>query len=169
MKKLIYFISLMIFSATANSQTPQIPSGKPGKVPLPNPALQALKPDLIITGINNVVITEQPSSHNFLITMRVTVKNQGPVTANGSYLDLRSRFGTTSGGTDYSVIGDKVWYGTLYRGESRGVKISFTKDVTELGRARLECVLRIDCENHIAESNEDNNQSTFFYITPPGR
>jgi subtilase family serine protease len=169
MKNLLYCIALLLLSVNTSAQTPQVPSGKPGRVPLPNPTLHAPKPDLIITAMNTLSITEQPATHTFLITMRVTVKNVGAVTANGSYLDLRSSYGTTSGGTDYSRIGEKVFWGTLYRGESRSVRVSFSKDITALGRARLECFLRIDCDNTVAESNEDNNGWPAFYVTPPSR
>ena len=167
MKKIFLLAAILCSISAVNAQTLQAPSGKPGKVPLPNPTLHALKPDLIITAMNTLSIAEQPATHTFLITMRVTVKNVGAVTANGSYLELRSSYGTTGGGTDYSRIGEKVFWGTLYRGESRSVKVSFSKDITALGRDRLECFLRIDCDNTVAESNEDNNGWPAFFITPP--
>lgn len=168
MKKLIYSIAMLIFSVNINAQTPQVPSGKPGKVPLANPALHPLKPDLIISSYRVVSVTEDTSRHIFETRIIITYKNNGPGNTATTYtVDLRSRFGTTSGGTDYSRIGSPGRLQLLAPGKSKSVLYVFAKDVTAMGRARLECVLRIDPDNIIEETNEDNNLTPFFYITPP--
>jgi hypothetical protein len=91
----------------------------------------------------------------------------GAPTAGSFLIDLRSAFGTLSGGTDYSMIGEPVSAGGMQPGETKLLPYTFSKDVTAMGRARLPYMIRLDCTNLIAESNEENNASPFFYITPP--
>jgi hypothetical protein len=168
MKKLAVFTLVIGMALSIQAQTPQLPSGQPGKVSLPTPKFKPLKPDLMFISSRVISVVEVESRHLFETTISITLKNQGSVaTSTGFFLDLRNRYGTTSGGTGYSIIGAQANINPMEAGETRTVKFVFAKDITAMGRARLQCVIRIDSGNSIAESNEENNTSSFFDITPP--
>ena len=168
MKKFIVFTILIAAALFVKAQTPQVPSGQPGKLPLPAPKFQPLKPDLKFISSSVISVVEDATRHLFETTISITIKNQGAVaTGTGFFLDLRSKYGTTSGGTDYSMIGTNANVLQMAAGETRTVEYVFAKDITTMGRARLQCIIRIDPQNNIAESNEENNTSSFFDITPP--
>ena len=163
---------LLFFTVNISAQTLQRPStlpvpSNPGKAPLPSPKIQIYKPDIKFISSRVISVTEDVSRHLFETTLSITLKNQGNIGTGGFYLDLRSRYGTTSGGTDYSIIGAPATIHPLAPGETRTVEYVFAKDITAMGRARLECIIRLDFDNMIAESDEENNNSPFFYITPP--
>ncbi|MEP6713343.1 MAG: CARDB domain-containing protein [Ferruginibacter sp.] len=163
---LLLFFTVILLQATA--QTPQVPKGTPGKVPLPSPKLQPLKPDLQFVSARVVSVTEVASRHIFEVKLLITYKNAGAVaTGTGFYLDLQSQYGTTSGGTDYSIIGSRANLHPLAAGQTRSEVWVFAKDITALGRGTHRCIVRIDCTNRIAESNEDNNNSDLFNIVIP--
>ena len=65
------------------------------------------------------------------------------------------------------MIGANANVHLMAAGETRTVEYVFAKEITTMGRARLQCIIRIDPQNNIAESNEENNSSSFFDITPP--
>ncbi len=160
---------LLLFSMNIIAQKLKTPSGKPGKMPLPAPALRVLKPDLKFISVRVISVVEVPARHLFETTLSITLKNQGAIaTPTGFYLDLRSTYGTTSGGTGYSMIGANASIRPMAAGETRTVEYVFAKDITAMGRARLQCIIRLDPTRGIAESNEENNASPFFYINPPG-
>lgn len=137
-------------------------------VAVTNPNVPTM-PDLTIMSYRVVSVTEDVSRHLFETTLSVTVKNQGTAIGSDFYLDLQSAYGTTGGGTDYSMIGVPALIGPMFSGETRTVRCVFTKDITAMGRARLQCVMRVDATSIIEEVDEENNRSTFFYITPPRR
>ncbi len=171
MQKLIKSLLLPVFTVIllqAAAQTPQVPKGTPGKVPLPTPTIQPPKPDLQFISARVVSVTEVASRHIFEIKLLITYKNAGSVaTPTRFFLDLQSQYGTTSGGTDYSIIGSKAYLQTLAAGRTRSEIWVFAKDITALGRSTHRCMVRIDCSNDIAESNEDNNNSGLFDIVIP--
>ncbi len=170
MKKIFSFsfLFLILFSIKINAQTPQLPAGEPGKLPLPTPKIKPLKPDLKFISSRVVSVVEDVSRHLFETTLSITLKNEGSVaTSTGFFLDLRSKYGTTSGGTNYSMIGSLANIRVMAAGETRTVEYVFAKDISAMGRARLQCIIRIDATNVVNEINEENNSSTFFYITPP--
>ncbi|MBK8608934.1 MAG: hypothetical protein IPL84_03010 [Chitinophagaceae bacterium] len=172
MKKLTKFLLLSFFTVSllcAGAQVPQAPKGTPGKMPLPTPKVQPLKPDLQFISARVVSVTEIPSKQNFEIKLLITYKNAGPVaTGTGFFLDLQSQFGTTAGGTDYSVIGSKANLPPLAAGQTRSGIWVFAKSIKALGRATQHCMVRLDCTNLIAESNEENNNSGLFDVALPG-
>lgn len=159
---------MLLLSVNIMAQKLKTPSGKPGKMPLPSPTLHELKPDLKLISVRVISVTEDVARHLFETTLSITLKNQGAVsTRTGFCLDLRSTYGTTSGGTGYSMIGANASIHVMAAGETRTVEYVFAKDITAMGRARLQCMIRLDPTRDIAESNEENNASSFFYITPP--
>lgn len=172
MKKqsILLCIFLILFSVTKSSGQfhPQAPKGRPGEVPLPTPQnLHVLLPDIEITGID-VAGIEERADHKFYTTIRVTYRNNGPDTmARSVYLRLFSIFEARAGGTDYSQIGSNCVVRPIPPGESRTDEWLFYKDVTLMGRAPLQCFFTIDATNLVAETNEENNRSENFTLTPP--
>ncbi len=168
MKKIIYCIAMMLLSINITAQKLKTPTGKPGKMPLPSPTLRELKPDLKLISVRVISVKEDAARHLFETTLSITLKNDASVsTRTGFFLDLRSTYGTTSGGTGYSQIGANANIHVMAAGETRTVEYVFAKDITAMGRARLQAVIRLDPTRIITEFNEENNTSAFFYITPP--
>ncbi len=167
MKAVSSLIALFLISLQVNAQTPQVPSGTPGKLPQQNFKPKPFKPDIKFISSRVISVIEDADRHLFETTISVTLKNQGVATATGFYLDLRSRYGTASGGIDYSIIGSLATIHSMAAGETRTVEYVFAKDITAMGRARLQCMIRADATNIITEADEENNKSAFFYITPP--
>lgn len=170
MKVISSIIILVLISLQINAQTPQEPTGTPGRPPVQNFKPKPLKPDIKFISSRVISVVEDAGRHLFETTISITLKNQGGIaTTTGFYLDLRSRYGTTSGGTDYSMIGALATIHSMAAGETKTVEFVFAKDITAMGRARLECIIRVDATNIIAETDEENNKSPFFYITLPRR
>jgi len=97
-----------------------------------------------------------------------TIKNQVSArTGTGFYFDLRSRYETTGGGYDWSQIGAQAFVHAIDADETRTVQFTFAKDITAMGRAGLECMIRLDWSNLIDESDENNNYSGLFDVIPP--
>ena len=164
--------SLLLLLATVSTQAqfhPQTPKGKPGVVSLPSPKnLQIPKPDAEIVSVAVIGTVERAASHEFVTTIRVTYRNNGPgdMPRNAS-LKLYSFYDTRSGGTDYVQIGATCNVHRMSAGESRTDEWVFVKDITQMGRERLQCFMKLDAENLVSEANEENNRSANFYITPP--
>ena len=163
----IFFLFFFILKSTAQFH-PQVPKGKPGEIPLPtikNPRI--LLPDIEITGIE-VVSIEERADHKFYSTIRVTYRNNGPGTmARSVILRLFSIFEARAGGTDYTQIGSNCVVHPIAPGESRTDEWLFYKDVTLMGRQPLQCFFLIDPTNLVQETNEENNRSGNFTLTPP--
>jgi hypothetical protein len=173
MKKqpILLCILLILFSVIKSSAQfhPQVPKGRPGEVPLPTPQnLHVLLPDIEITGIEVVGIEERAADHKFYSTIRVTYRNNGQGAMGRSvYLRLFSIFEARAGGTDYTQIGSNCVVRPIPPGESRTDEWLFYKDITLMGRAPLQCFFTIDATNLVAETNEENNRSENFTLTPP--
>ena len=167
MKAVSSLIALFLIFLQVNAQTPQVPSGTPGKTPKQNFKPKPFKPDIKFISSRVISVVEDADRHLFETTISVTLKNQGAATPTGFYLDLRSRYGTASGGIDYSIIGSLATIHSMAAGETRTVEYVFAKDITAMGRARLQCMIRADATNIITEADEENNKSAFFYITLP--
>ena len=111
---------------------------------------------------------EERADHKFYTTIRVTYRNNGSGTMTRSvYLRLFSIFEARAGGTDYTQIGSNCVVRPIPPGESRTDEWLFYKDVTLMGRAPLQCFFTIDATNLVAETNEENNRSENFTLTPP--
>ena len=79
MKKFIVFTILIAAALFVKAQTPQVPSGQPGKLPLPAPKFQPLKPDLKFISSSVISVVEDATRHLFETTISITIKNQGAV------------------------------------------------------------------------------------------
>ncbi|MGG9960433.1 CARDB domain-containing protein [Ferruginibacter sp. SUN106] len=157
------FFAIMCYSAIA--QTPVIPKGTtPGKINLPTPKIAVLKPDLQFVSSNIIAVEELTTQHLIRIKLSITYKNAGAANADKDFsLDLQGFFGDR-GGTNHSQIGSNCTLHPLAVGQSRTEEWWFLKDVTALGRGHHQCVVRIDCTDRIAESDESNNNSPQFDI-----
>jgi len=171
MKRLFHFSLSILFAiiiCSAAAQTPSIPptipKGTPGKISLPTPKIVQLKPDLQFVSANVVAVEEVASQHMIRIKLSITYKNAGAANADKDFsLDLQGFYGTT-GGTTHAQIGSNCTLHPLAAGQSRTEEWWFLKDVTALGRGHHPCVVRIDCTDRIAESDETNNNSPQFDI-----
>lgn len=160
------FFLLLTIGINAAAQTPVIPKGTtPGKINLPTPAKTILlKPDLQFVSANVIGVEELTAQHLIRIKLSITYKNTGAANADKDFsLDLQGFFGDR-GGTNHSQIGSNCTLHPLAAGQSRTEEWWFLKDVTALGRGHHQCMVRIDCTDRIAESDESNNNSPQFDI-----
>ena len=171
MKRLFHFSLQILFvfaCGNAAAQTPTLPTGvpkgTPGKINLPTPKIVLLKPDLQFVSASVVSVEELTSQHMIRIKLSITYKNAGAANADKDFsLDLQHFYGTT-GGTTHAQIGSNCTLHPLAAGQSRTEEWWFLKDVTALGKGHHPCVVRIDCTDRIAESDETNNNSPQFDI-----
>ncbi len=176
MKQLLRFCVQISFAFTCFSTTAQttsfprptgVPQGTQGKPNLPTPKIAQLKPDLQFVSANVVAVEELASQHLIRIKLSITYKNAGAADADRDFsLDLQGFYGTT-GGTTHAQIGSNCTLHPLAGGQSRTEEWWFLKDVTALGRGHHPCMVRIDCTDRIAESDETNNNSPQFDINVP--
>ncbi len=161
-------ISLLLLCACSvvSAQTPAVPKNLPlpAKSNLPAPKVILLKPDLRFVSANVIAVEEQPGNHMVRIKLSITYKNTGNGNADkGFSLDLQT-FYDDRGGTNHMPIGVPCALHALAAGQSRTEEWWFYKDITALGRGHHPCVVRIDCNNGIDESDETNNNSPRFDI-----
>lgn len=163
--QLVLSLLLLVTCYSVSAQTPVIPkNGIPGKINLPTPKIVLLKPDLQFVSVNVIAVEELTAQHLIRIKLSITYKNAGAANADKDFsLDLQGFFGDR-GGTNHSQIGSNCTLHPLAGGQSRTEEWWFLKDVTALGRGHHQCVVRIDCTDRIAESDETNNNSPQFDI-----
>ncbi len=173
MKRKTQWLLLVSLAFFANAGMAQVQPQIPKNLPLhPNvlvtPKIPKLMPDLQFVSENVVNVHEDDTRHIFEITLSITYKNAGNGPTNKRFfLDMQTRYGTTGGGYRYMIIGSPAYLQTMQPGEQRTEQWTFAKDITALGRGRHECVIRMDCNNGIAESNESNNNSPLFTVDIP--
>jgi CARDB len=154
----------VVMCCITTAQTPVIPKGTPGKISLPTPKIAVLKPDLQFVSANVISVEKLTTQHLIRIKLSITYKNAGAANADKDFsLDLQGFFGDR-GGTNHSQIGSNCTLHPLTAGQSRTEEWWFLKDVTALGKSHHQCMVRIDCTDRIAESDETNNNSPQFDI-----
>ena len=168
MKTLFQFALALVFvmlCCSATAQTPVIQKNNtPGKINLPTPKIVLQKPDLQFVSANVIGVEEVTAQHMIRIKLSITYKNASATNVDKNFsLDLQGFFGDR-GGTNHSQIGSNCNLHPLAAGQSRTEEWWFLKDVTALGRGHHQCMVRIDCTNIIAESDETNNNSPQFDI-----
>ncbi len=165
---LLFVFVLLIKYATAQI-SPQVPKNLPRQPQkLPTPRIHLLKPDLQFVSVSVSGVHEDATRHLFEITLSITYKNAGAVaTPKRFFLDLQNRFEGRSGGYQYTIVGAPAYLQVMTAGQQRTGQWTFAKDESQLGRGRREFIIRIDCNNNIAESNEENNNSPVFSIDIP--
>ena len=80
-RNMVSFIAALV-SVAAFAQTPQKPTGQPGKVQLPTPKIVALRPaDLAVTGFQLLSSEKMTAAKAVAAHVRVTIQNRGQIDA----------------------------------------------------------------------------------------
>jgi hypothetical protein len=164
LKKNILAISVLFLAITAHSQTPQVPTGNPGKPQLPVPKIKPLKPaDLVVSGLTFVSITLQPDKM-YLIRVIGTVRNNGEL--KSSKTKLGAQYATPSGNSSWKTVGESFNIAAIDPGGSTSAVWTFKGSALAIGALRFDFRLRVDADNFVAEADETNNYSIVINITP---
>ncbi|MBS1512565.1 MAG: hypothetical protein JST86_17095 [Bacteroidetes bacterium] len=173
MKQMLTVWMLGICTAVA-AQTPSVPKNLPlpskgGNLPTPKPVLA--KPDLQVVSVQVIAVEPQTDPNLVRIRLSVTCKNAGGTSTGGTFdLELLGfRAALTGGATSIESYQLALNNGraALAAGQVKTEEWAFIKDKTRMPAGGNQCMLIIDYNNKIAESNETNNKSALFTITIP--
>jgi hypothetical protein len=166
--KQILLACFLCVSGAAFAQTPSVPKNLPlpskgGNLPTPKKIITPM-PDLVFVSVNVIGVDEVTEQHMFRIKLSITYKNNGNADVDKNFwLDLLGTF-EDRGGTNSYIIGSPCNLHPLAAGQSRTEEWWFYKDITQLGRGHHSCMVRIDSNDRIKESDERNNTSPLFDI-----
>lgn len=166
MKRILLAFFLCV-SGAAFAQNPSVPKNLPLPAKggnLPTPKIITPLPDLVFVSVNVIGVDEVTELHMFRIKLSITYKNNGNADVDKNFsLDLLGTF-EDRGGTNSYIIGSPCNLHPLAAGQSRTEEWWFYKDITQLGRGHHSCMVRIDSNDRIKESDERNNTSPLFDI-----
>jgi|GEM_PF-2582424 len=141
-------------------------NGQPGKPELPTPNIPPLRPDLEIIAINLLSGQRNTASGEYLLTVSINVKNNGPAKAGASKLHLDFRRESTHG---YYFAGAKneVDLPAIAGNTTLSGNYIFHINLADLGAGTYSLPIKAfaDWGNLIPESNEQNNVSAERTIT----
>lgn len=175
MKTLFGAIVLFLIMHACNvavAQTFTPPKNLPVK-PVPQTPIKfsLSKPDLQIVAVHVIGVTNLSTPNTVQIRLSVTYKNAGnaPTRTNFNMQLLAFRAGSDNGSTSISsyVLQNYTNELPLNAGQSRTEEWSFTKDKTYFSSGTHQCMVLIDYDNKIEETDETNNKSALFQITIP--
>ena len=163
MKIVISLFVSLIFSLQINAQTPQVPSGKPGQLPVPK--LQPLAPaDLIVSGFTFVSCVFNSDTKTYLVKAIVTTRNNGGLKSDKTMLQAYSK--TPVGGGAWTVVGEGGNVPSIDPGHTYSAVYSFKGSAITLGGVPFDCRVKTDSGNFVTESNETNNFSSTLVVNP---
>lgn len=175
MKKLIQFVlflSVISYGKSVTAQTFTPPKNLPTKPVTPTPTKFYLpKPDLQLVNISVIAVEPQTDPEVVRIRLSVTYKNAGLANTDRDFsMELLGFRGSFSGGAtsidSYDIAVDNDQH-PLAAGQSRTVEWSFLKNKTKLAKGGNQCMILLDFNNRITESDETNNKSALFVVTIP--
>ena len=156
----VFFSALQTFA-----QTPQRPSGQPGKVALPTPKIQPIKPaDLLVTTISFVSIVNNADTKTYTIRVTATIRNNGGLQSAKTQLEAYTR--TPSGGTSWKEISTLVNIPAINPGQTFSSTFSFKGSQLTIGAVPFDFKVKADAANLVSESEETNNFSASIVINP---
>ena len=148
-----------------NVQRPLIPDPKK----LPVPIVKLLTPaDLQVTGISLVSCTKDNATKKLVITVSVTIKNNGQVRAAAS--GLKGFFHSPAGTATAKPIDGLASVGAMDPGSSLTANYIYRRPFSADAGFTLvpfDFWVKADGGNIISESNESNNGSAKIKIIPP--
>ena len=149
----------------ATAQLPQRPSGKPGKIELPTPNIQPLKPaDLLVTGITFVSIIHNTATKTYVVKVIVTIRNDGQL--RSAKTQLQGNYKTPTGGGSWRVMGEAGNIPSIDPGKHYSAVYSFKESALEVGGVHFDFRIKADSGNFVTESDETNNFSEIIIIDP---
>ncbi|MEO5945241.1 MAG: CARDB domain-containing protein [Chitinophagaceae bacterium] len=165
MKKLFVLLCLFFGMTQINAQTPKVPTGTPGKLPLPNVNPNPLVPaDLVITNLTFVSIVFNVEAKTYVVKVIATIRNNGGVQSNKTQLQAYTK--TPAGSGSWKIMGGKVNMPVLDPNKTYSSVYSFKGSVVEIGSVLFDFRLRVDPSGLVTESNVSNNYSDILVINP---
>lgn len=165
MKKLIVLLVIVFGMTHINAQIPKVPTGTPGKQPLPNVNPRPLVPaDLVITNLTFVSIVFDVDAKTYVVKVIATIRNNGGVQSNKTMLQAYTK--TPAGSGSWKVMGGKVNMPVLDPAKTYSSVYSFKGSVLDIGSVLFDFRLRVDPDGLVVESNVSNNYSSILEINP---
>lgn len=156
---------ILSFTTQINSQTPQVPTGEPGKNQLPTPKVKPLAPaDLIITNLTFVSIVFNADVKTYVVKVIASIKNEGEVPANKTQVQAFTKNASSSG--NWKVMGEKLNVPYIEAGKSFSSVYTFKGSLLDIGTGRFDFRLKVDPGEIVMESDEFNNYSDIIIIDP---
>ena len=168
MNKNILFLTAFLISVRCSSQ---ILSGTNPATQLPAPKVKLVTPaDLQVTSISLVSCTKDAASKRLIISVSVTVKNNGQLKAESSKLQACFQTSSAASGIISRAIDGLVTVAAVNPGSSVTAEYVFRRPFS--GDAGFNLVtfdfwVKADAGNAVRESDETNNSSSTIRITPP--
>lgn len=165
MKNFISFLLFFAFSFSVNAQTPQVPSGTPGRQQLPTPNIRPLAPaDLSITNLTFVSIVFNADTKTYIVKVIATIKNNGEIQSLKTQVQAYTK--TPSGSGSWNVMGEKGNVLAIDPGKSFSSVYSFKGSALDIGTVQFDFRLKVDPGEIVTESDETNNYSAVLVINP---
>lgn len=164
MNKIFFTLAFICVGFIATAQL-QKPTGKPGQKQLVTPHIPKLTPpDLEVTAIRLVRSELNSSTKLHTITLSVSIKNNGQVTAPASMLKGFSQ-NVTRSDSPWSGFGEPVSAAAINGGSTLTAEYVFHESPRVISTSSFKFKVVADTGNTIAESNETNNTSSIINIT----
>lgn len=164
MKKIFLAAACLLIIVVGFSQTPQVPSGQPGRPQLPTPKIAPLtKPDLQVTELRLISIVVNPTTKQSTITVSVTIKNTGQLTAAATNLKAFEQ-DILTGVALWKGLGAPLAVHAINGGQTLTAEYVFLESPRVIGTSRFNFKVLADEEHSVAESNETNNTSSIITI-----
>ncbi len=164
MIKLIYFLIPVFFIlSTADAQVLQPPKGTPGKPSLPTPSIKPLLPaDLEVVSVQLIGAETRTDTKSVFVSVNVTVKNNGQVTAATS--KITGSFQKTGTSNPWKNFDNMVNLPSVNGGQTVTQLCVFKIPAATLGVTHFSFRVLLDATGVVHESNENNNSSQGILI-----
>lgn len=163
MKRNMVSLIAALVSAAALAQTPQLPTGQPGKPQLPTPKIVALRPaDLAVTGFQLISSEKMTTAKAVAAHIRVTIQNKGQIDA--APFKLMGAFQKSAQDAGWTEISEMTDFPAVKAGASVTKDCVFKILVSSIKGNSFNFRIKADVLNTVKESDENNNFSQGILI-----
>ena len=179
----ILFLLTMGMASITNGQTQPRLTGKPQPV-VKGANLRVYQPaDLVITSFSLHSITKDDSRGAYIVTVDVTVRNNGELASNGLttlkcfYADathlVKPPSNKPPGANDHGSMAPWTYCAAepklpvVTGGQSWSGELTFETLLQDVGGRKFYMIMMADYYNNTKETTETNNYSSLLFITPP--
>ncbi len=163
MHKLSLVVIFLCTGLISSAQVLRKPTGRPGQKQLANPNIPKLtKPDLQVTAIRLIKV-EVNSSKLHTVTVSVSIKNNGQLSADRIMLKAFSQ-NQLRGDSRWSGFGEPVPATVIHGGATVTADYVFHEDPRVISTSSFKFKVVADANNAVVESNEINNTSSVIII-----
>ncbi len=163
MKKIMLCLLSLLVYHIQQAQTLQHPKGTPGKPSLPTPSIKPLLPaDLEVVSIQLIGAETRTDTKSVFVSVNVTVKNNGQVTAATSR--ITGSFQKTGTSNPWKNFDNMVNLPSVNGGQTVTQLCVFKIPAATLGVTHFSFRVLLDATGLVHESNENNNSSQGILI-----